>query len=218
MQLTGLAKTTAHRLLSDLQDLDMVSRDGEHYRLGNAIHELIAPREEQHTKFLRNTLKPLLLPLYEKTRYVIGLSVRDGDTVRFIELVYSERYSPVIGRLEMPVPLPESAAGKALLAYPSTRPAPGHGERFAPARFAAQPGLDTELARIRSRGIALDESGSQLGMSAAAIPVFDPRGQPLAALSIGAVPEAFDLARGCSLLRHSGLHARRILRRTSGGA
>ncbi|MEV0280539.1 IclR family transcriptional regulator C-terminal domain-containing protein [Streptomyces sp. NPDC050610] len=215
VQLTGLAKTTAHRLLADLQDLDMVSRDGECYRLGNAVHELAASREEQHIKFLRLALKPLLLPLYEKTRYVVGLGVQHGDSVRFIELIYSEQYSPVIGRLEKPTPLCQSAAGKALLAYPPARFAPGRGRQSRLETLAAQSSLGPELARIRTRGIALDERESQPGISAAATPVFGPRGQPLAALSIGAFPEVFDLARGCALLRHSSRHARRILQRTA---
>ncbi|KOG85174.1 IclR family transcriptional regulator [Streptomyces varsoviensis] len=218
VQLTGLAKTTAHRLLADLRELEMVSRDGEGYRLGSAVRELGAPREEEHTKRLRNALKPVLLPLHEQTRYVVGLGVRSGENVRFIELVYSERYSPVIGRLEEPAPLPGSAAGKALLAYPPARCAPGRGgrdsaEREEAERSAARPELGTELARIRSRGIALAERESELGLSAAATPVFGPHGQPLAALSIGAVPEMFDVARGCALLRRAGLHARRVLRR-----
>ncbi|MEV0261257.1 IclR family transcriptional regulator C-terminal domain-containing protein [Streptomyces sp. NPDC050617] len=215
VHLTGLAKTTAHRLLADLQDLDMVSRSGECYRLGAAVRELAVPREEQHTRYLRYALKPLLLPLYEKTRYVVGLGVQNGNTVRFIELIYSEQYSPVIGRLEKPVPLLDSAAGKALLAYPPARYAPGPGRKGGAEPLAAQSSLGAELTRIRNRGIALDERAAPLGLSAAAAPLFGPRGQPLAALSIGAAPEVFDLARGCALLRHAGPHARRILQRTS---
>ncbi|MFE7122150.1 IclR family transcriptional regulator [Streptomyces sp. NPDC057654] len=214
VQLTGLAKTTVHRLLADLQELDMVSRNGECYRLGTAVRELAVSREEQHTRYLRYALKPLLLPLYEKTRYVVGLGVQHRNTVRFIELIYSEQYSPMIGRLEKPVPLLESAAGKALLAYPPVQYAPGPGRRGGAETLAAKSSLGTELARIRSRGIALDERDARLGLSAAATPLFGPRGQPLAALSIGAAPEVFDLARGCALLRNAGPHARRILQRT----
>ncbi|EFG04057.1 IclR family transcriptional regulator [Streptomyces clavuligerus] len=213
VQSTGLAKSTAHRLLTELHVLEMVHRDGEFYSLGKAVLDLSRPRESEQVRLLRHLLKPVLLTLYERTRHIVGLSVRDGTTACFVELIYSQRYSSVVGRLEQPTPLHRTPAGKVILAHTEAdraRPPAGPGNGW------AGPELAMELAGIQRSGICLGPHGTApgaaSGIATAAVPVLGAQGQILAALSAGGHPEAFDPTAVCALLRQCGAHAHRVLR------
>ncbi|MCF3119141.1 helix-turn-helix domain-containing protein [Streptomyces arenae] len=215
VRLTGLPKSTAHRLLAELQAVGIVRRDGMRYQLGDAVWELTVSKEEDQARKTRKELKPLLLQLHGRTRYLVGLGVPSGGAVRFIDLMYGEEYRGLAGLIEEESSLMASAAGKALLAHCpqlvseiAQRANPGGGAE----PLTLPPALSVEIADTQRRGFSLDQRPSRLGIAAAAVPVFGMSEQPLAALSIGAYPQRFDLAMASALLRHTAAHASRVLR------
>ncbi|MFI9383481.1 IclR family transcriptional regulator [Kutzneria sp. NPDC052558] len=202
---TGLPRSTAHRLLTELESHGAVRRQGDGYRLGAAITRLVTDEEDEPTRRIRHALKPTLAAVYERTHYLVGLAVSGepgAPTVRFIDIVCGDDHRRVIDRIERQSALHVSAAGRTLLAFdPELR-----------AGFTAvnSDALDRELSRIRLHGVALGVVSPGLDIAAAAVPVFG--SGPVAALSIGTRGDRFDLALASGILRHASAHARRVLR------
>ena len=180
----GLHKSTAHRMLASLEGKGFVIRDPvtDKYKLGFRIWELAAN--------LSRTDDPeiVLLPELERLRDELGetvsLYVRDGFERVRIQAVQSRhavrRVAPVGARL----PLYVGASSKILVAYA----APGEEQHLMcdsqwpptidKAAFAAQ------LADIRSQRYAMSFEERELGVAAAAAPIFNRAGQLVAALSV----------------------------------
>jgi len=200
---TGLPKSTVHRLLAELRAHDAVSRTGGHYELGAAALRLAAPRDTARTRAIRHAVKPLLVALHANTHHLVGLGVRRGATVEFIDLVYTRRYSRLACAWGEAADLRASAAGRVLLAH-DREPARAHG-------LDLSPGLCAELARIRRSGVAVLTDAGAVAM---AVPLFGDEERPLAALSVAAYQGLFDRAATYDLLRRASFHARAVLCRS----
>lgn len=215
---TGLPKSTVHRMLAELGKHDVVRRQGDHYYLGGAVQRLTASRLD-HATILRRAIKPVLVQLHARTRYVVGLGVSGTLNVKFADTIYDSDYSGAIDRIEDSSFLLASAAGKILLAY-------DHGllMEFASLIETCSPknailrfpeNLGTELSEIRRRKISHSTADANSKIAATAIPVFDADQRIVAALSIGAYRDRFDSALAHGLLRRAGLHAHIIMRQQS---
>ncbi|MFD5554652.1 IclR family transcriptional regulator [Streptomyces sp. NPDC127068] len=216
VEFTGLAKSTVHRLLNNLQHVQLLERDGEQYRLGVALYQLAARLDDERYQLLRHLLKPLLLRLHEETRQLVGLAVTSGTRTRFLELMYSQQYSHLARRFERPAPLHATTPGKALLAYAPRR----EGQLFPSANRASSSStlpqglltLSAVITGIRERGYVL-ERDEHLGIATAAAPVGRPGAWPLSVLSISAHVDA-DWVQRIAVLRGGVHQAREILLRS----
>lgn len=159
---------TAHRIVGELVEFGALRRD-EHgrYRIGRRIWRAAqnAGRE------LRDTARPHLADLYQRTGHGSHLAIRDGGLVMVVDRMYGSGRPLGAAEAGDRLPLHLSAAGKILLAYeePMIRTAyvdaaPPPGAPFEAADLAA------ELDRIRAQGWATNER-TETGSASLAVPV-----------------------------------------------
>lgn len=183
----GVAKSTAHRLLTALCSRGMVDRipDTGHYRLGLHLWELGQLVQD------RTPLRQVALPVLEEVRLRTGqttyLAIVDDADVVFVEVLPSLSGLPLLGERQRRVPLHTTSAGKVLAAFN-----PEVSEARIAAGFPAltdrtirSPGQWAScLADVRRRGLAVSDSDNLLGVASVAAPVTDTSGQAVAAVSV----------------------------------
>jgi IclR family transcriptional regulator, acetate operon repressor len=218
---TGLAKATAHRLLAELVEWDVVERTPGGLRLGMRLFELgqLAPRQ----RGLAEAAAPFLADLFEATRETVHLAILDVPSVPGTapEVVYLQKLEStsaprVPSRVGGRMPAYCTGVGKALLAF-SPRPvveqvlAAGLVRRTP--RTVVAPGLlDRELAEVRGRGVAEEHEESTVGIACVAAPVLDTAGRALAAISITGWANRLDTTRFAPAVRTAALSLSRALR------
>jgi IclR family transcriptional regulator, acetate operon repressor len=218
---TGLAKATAHRLLAELAEWDVVERTPGGLRLGMRLFELgqLAPRQ----RGLAEAAAPFLADLFEATRETVHLAILDVPSVAGTapEVVYLQKLEStsaprVPSRVGGRMPAYCTGVGKALLAF-SPRPvveqvlAAGLVRRTP--RTVVAPGLlDRELAEVRARGVAEEHEESTVGIACVAAPVLDTAGHAFAAISITGWANRLDTTRFAPAVRTAALSLSRRLR------
>ena len=187
----GVAKSTAHRLLSTLMSRGLIEQNPGNgkYRLGLRLYELgqLAVTRDQ----LRQGARPLLEELREVTGWTVQLSVPSGVDTLVLERLQTLRSFRAKADWSRRVPAHVTAHGKALCAYDPDLAA----RRLAaglipltphsitdPVRFRA------ELADIVRRGYATATGEALPDISSVAAPVIDWRGRAIAAVSINGPP------------------------------
>lgn len=187
---TGLALSTTHRLVGELEQWGALQRDANgRYQIGLRLWEL-----GQHAgRQVREIARPLLQDLYSLTQETVHIAVREGVEALYIDRVYGSRRVPQASRVGGRLPLHATAVGKVLLAF---------DESWLREAVLAQPlesrtphthvdprALRIELAVIRERGYALTLDEVRLGSASIAVPVFQREGGIGAALGLVAAAE-----------------------------
>ncbi|MGY1633985.1 IclR family transcriptional regulator [Geodermatophilus sp. SYSU D01186] len=190
--LLGVARSTAHRLLTALRRRGFVTQDRPNgaYRPGPALYEIGLAAVNRID--IRRVARPVLEQLREETQETVSLALLEGTTVRFLDCAESPRSVRVGNRTGVVRPAHASAVGKAVLAglsdaeldrrYPGGT-LPG-GTTTAALTDLGQ--LRAELATIRAQGYALNWEESADGVCAVAVALRDTVGQPLAGLGVAA--------------------------------
>ena len=152
---TGLALSTTHRLLAELEEWGALQRDvNGRYQIGLRLWEL-----GQHAgRQVREIARPLLQDLYSLTQETVHIAIRENTEVLYIDRVYGTRRVPQASRVGGRLPLHATAVGKVLLAYEETwlreavlaQPL----ESRTPNTHVDPAGLRLELELIRARGYA----------------------------------------------------------------
>lgn len=183
---TGIPKPTAHRILGELAEWELVERTATGHRLGVRLFELgaLAPLQRR----LRETAEPFLADLLETTRSTVHLAVLDGAEVVYVDKL-SSRHGPVLAsRLGGRMPAHCTGVGKALLAHSSSSALSQMfrcGLRRRTPRTLVAPGLVLrELSTVRRRGIAEEHEESTRGIACVAAPVIGEDRQAVAAVSV----------------------------------
>src|SRR5882757_4866950 len=184
-----LPKSTVHRLLARLIELDAVEHHGAGYKLSLGLMQLGATTPAA-------SMRDLALP------YLAGLHRWTGETVHFgvlrqFDVVYLEKLarsnSPVVlSRVGGRLPANCTAIGKALLAWedlddlaaflPSPMP------KLTPGSVSNVDNLIAELHEVKGHGLARERNEAQPGLSCVAAPVVV-RGIAVAAVSVGYVSD-----------------------------
>ncbi|WP_158703312.1 IclR family transcriptional regulator [Pseudonocardia dioxanivorans] len=187
----GVARSTAHRLLSALLRREFVVQDATKvYHRGPAF--VAAGFGTERNSLVRAVVRPHLEALARQAGETCHLVVLEGNGARFIDAVESDQTLRVGSRIGMLLPAHTTAAGKALLAelsqpdffalYPRGLP----GLR---AELAKRTTLQRELAMVRRRGWATNIDESERGITAVAVAIKDEVGLALASIAI-ACPSA----------------------------
>ena len=183
----GVAKSTAHRLLTTLCARGMAEQNPEtgRYRLGMrlfALGQLAASRSRMHRLAL-----PLLAELKQRTGDTIHLAIPDGVDMLYVERLETVREMPLMSAVPRRIPCHATSSGKAVAAF---------DERLATARVTAgltketastlvSPGqYRADLVATRRRGYAVSVDETVVGLTSVAAPVFDHAGKACAAISI----------------------------------
>jgi len=188
-QRLGLHKSTTHRLLSLLKKKRLITADttSQLYSLGPGIVELawIILRQQD----VRTVCAPYLERLRQATNETVSLYIRMGDCRVCIEELESGqeiKYAQTVG---LTAPLHVGAPGKVLLAF--LPPAELEAVLAALPLTAVTSHTITdheqlleELHTVRQRGYAVSVGERSPWASAAAAPIWDGSGKPIAALSV----------------------------------
>jgi DNA-binding IclR family transcriptional regulator len=170
-RLSGVPKSTTHRVLAMLVELGAVERNGTAYRIGDAMFSYGSRAPEVA---LRAAALTHLESLRRQTRQAVHFAVLRKQEVLYLErLSGSSAISPAMVGGRLPAHL--TGAGKALLAYASAETVNHYLDRRLTARTGASitsaGSLRHELARVRNRGVAFDHGEAARGLYCVAAPV-----------------------------------------------
>ncbi|MEI3845824.1 MULTISPECIES: IclR family transcriptional regulator [unclassified Microbacterium] len=175
---TGLAASTAHRLVAELEREELLERMPDRsYRLGIRLWEFAA--RTPGAVGLRELARPWLEAVHARVRQHAQLGVRSGRDVLFLERLSTREAvvnATIIGGR---VPLPVSSSGLVLLAHAG----PGVVDdviaagwpAFTPATIRGGDELRAVLRRVRADGFALTDGHVHPGTRGLAVPIADAR-------------------------------------------
>lgn len=169
----GLPRTTISRILSALEDEEMVAGNGPRgrFRVGPEISRLAAAANRE----LVGLVHPMLVELSTELAETVDLSVLDGNRVTFIDQVDAPHRLRAASAVGESFPLYSCAPGKALLALqPSARLAellPAVLTPLTEHTITSPKRLREQLARVRQTQVAYDYEEQNAGICAAGIAV-----------------------------------------------
>ena len=180
---TGLAKSTASRLLLALERNGLVRRDeAGRFRPGEMFVRFAWQGGAEAG--LTEVAQPYLDRLGRVTGETVNLGVGRGGVVAQIAQVDSAYVIGATNWLGRPVPLHCTAIGKVLLAYGAATLPAGRLDRRTEATITSRAALTSELAAVRERGYAVIDGELEPGLVAVAAPVRRDGGAVVAALSV----------------------------------
>ena len=210
---SGLAKSTAHRMVGELVRLGWLEQTGAKVRLGLRLFELgqLVPRQ----RALKDAALPFMEDLREATSSNVHLAVLEGIEVVYVEILRVRDSQPLPSRVGGRLPAHATGVGKAILAFSPSDVVRARVEAGLPRRTAytvIMPGaLMRELATIRETGISYDRQESAMGVVCAAAPVFGADGRVLGSLSVTGRAERLDTERMAPAVRTAALALSRQL-------
>lgn len=183
----GMPKSTAFRLLADLESAGFVERSGTKYRLGISLFELGSRVGFCRPNGLRELAMHDLSELHVNTGLTAHLGVLEGGEVVYVEKVHGGNPLRTVTTPGARQPASCSGLGKAMLAWTGPQEV----------RFVVEAGLPRltrnsitepgrffrELDRIREAGVAYDREESALGLTCVAAPLIA-GGRVVAAVSV----------------------------------
>ncbi|HLW45036.1 MAG TPA: IclR family transcriptional regulator [Acidimicrobiales bacterium] len=183
-RICGLHKSTVSRLAATLERAGFLRRAGERYRLGMEPLRLGAVAVASFDPL--SATRPAMERLSALSGETVNLAVPDGDAVLNVAeipgtfiLSASDGWT---GRRTAPH---AAANGKVLLAFGALALRPDAPlERYTERTITDRRLLEAELERTRERGYAIAVSELEIGLAAAAAPVFDGEGRCVAAISV----------------------------------
>lgn len=169
-----LPRTTIHRILSALEDEQLVTPGvsaRSRYRIGPEVTRLAAAASRD----LVSLVHPLLVDFSSRLAETVDLSVLDGDQVTFVDQVDAPHRLRAASAVGESFPLHSCAPGKALLAaLPQSRVSqllPTHLITSTARTVTSTRELLDQLEGVRQTGIAFDYEEQNEGICAAGIAI-----------------------------------------------
>ena len=186
-----MAPSTAHRLLTTLENVRFVRQDPatRAYVAGGALLELGVAVVRSFD--VLGLLRPILQRLSEELGETAHLVVLQGQSILFADSVETTKALRIGSRVGRVMPAYCTAGGKAILAtlpspalrslYPDSRL-----EQMTPRSHGTFGELEADLERIRERGYALNFGESEPEVAAVAMALPQVGGQAPAAITVSA--------------------------------
>lgn len=184
----GLPKSTVYRLLSNLESREYVrcNIDGT-YQLGLKL--LTVSLQVEQSFELKQAAHPYLLALNASAQETVHLAILQGGKVLYIDTIESPQSIRLVAKIGASNPVHCTALGKSLL-FAQT------DEEIA--RLLRVQGMEkrteytirsiedflVEMKVCRARGYAFDEKESALDARCVGAPIFGPKGNVIAAMSV----------------------------------
>ncbi len=189
-QITGLHKSTVHRLIGTLQSKGYIDKDPEsdNYKLGMKI--LLLGSAILEGLDLRTAARISLQQLSNYVKETVHLSILDDFEAVYIDKVDSPDSSIKLNsQIGKRVPLHCTAVGKVLLLSFDQEKIKEFAEkkklkRFTKNTITTVPELMAELASISENGYAVDNVEFEEGIRCVAAPIYDHTGNIVASISI----------------------------------
>jgi len=217
----GLARSTAHRLLGELEREGLVERWPDRtYRLGVRLYELAS--RTPGALGLRETARPFLIGVQSAVRQHTQLAVLAG-----IDVLYIERFSARESAINHTIlggrtPVHASSFGLAMLAHAPGETvdavvAAGFVPSFTDRTIRAEAELRATLRRIRSDGFVVLEGHIHPASTGIAVPVYGPHGAVYAAIGVIVPNDGSSPLPHIELLRTASAGITKALERAAAG-
>jgi|SRR5579859_1743400 len=185
---TGLAPSTAHRLLKTLQQRRYVSHDAERGLWFVGVQSFTVGAAFLRTRNIVAAARPVMRQLMEDSGESVSLAVLDGADAVYLAQIECRAMMRALARPGGRAPLHCSGVGKALLAaLGEAERAPLYGRvqftRYTEHTLTDAAALEAALQPIASQGFAVDDEEFALGLRCVAAAVRDEYGEPVAAIS-----------------------------------
>ncbi len=170
----GVAKSTAHRVLTTLLSRGFVEQDEDSglYRLGIHLYEL--GQLAQARNEIRHVALPTLRDVARVTGHTVNFGVPDGADIVFVERLETQAGVRILGHVGRRLPAHCTSSGKAIAAHnialDRSRRHAGFPPRFR-GTIRREEVWDAELEKVRRRGFATSTDASFEGVSSVAVPV-----------------------------------------------
>ena len=170
----GVAKSTAHRLLTTLVTRGFVEQDlhSGHYRLGMHLFELGQLAHARNE--LRHVAMPVLRQIHQTTGLTVNFGVADGPDVVFLERLENRDGVRILGHFGRRLPGHTTSSGKVIAAFNSSVYAARVAAGFPPrvtGTVRTMADWATQVEQVRKLGYAVSHSESFEGSSSVAVPV-----------------------------------------------
>lgn len=187
---TGLHASTAHRILGSLIQNRFIERDGAgHYRLGMRLLQLGV---RLHSNIdLRAVALPVMEALRDRLGESVNLTLREGDTVVYIEKATPNRMMHVQQLVGSRAPLHVTAVGKLMLGAAGDDAIRGYSQRtnlpaYTRNTITTLQRLTNECHEAVARGYALDNEEAEIDVGCIGVLLYDSTGNVAAGLSVSA--------------------------------
>lgn len=184
---TAMSKSTTHRILVTLRDLGYAEKnmDGE-YTIGAKMFELVS--YHINTLELQTESKPYLTALRQELNLTAHLGVLDGPYVVYVEKISLYPGTRLYTQVGYRSPAYCSSMGKCLLACLSGDELEDvldqcEFEQFTVHTYTKPREFKKYLHQVRKQGWAMDNEEYKLGHRCIGAPIFDYRGDAVAAIS-----------------------------------
>lgn len=198
-RMTGLSSSTTGRLLGSLKELGLLVQDPESRQYSLAGKVLSWAEVYTNTVDVRSVALPFIYDLQRSTGETISLYIMEGEERICVERLESQQNVRVVARVGRRLPLHAGSAGKLFLAYltPEAREImltshPLH--TFTDQTMVDPVKLKEEIAKIKQQGYATSHGEWTIDASGVAAPIFNQRGEMIAALTISGPTQRFDEA------------------------
>jgi IclR family acetate operon transcriptional repressor len=176
-RITGLSRSTVHRLLSTLRRHELVQQvpGGRNYALG---------------PHLQDVAKVVMTELRDKCEETVGLHTPLGPFTRTVldQVESRQQLRRTYGEIGVPIPIYQGAPGKVLLSHADVelqeRILAGKLEAATSRTITDPDKLRKELVRAKKNGFALSFEERIEGISTVAVPISNHTGAVIAALSV----------------------------------
>lgn len=188
-QRVGLPPSTAHRLLTTLERRRFVQFDNSQRRWCIGVQCFTVGSAFLPRRDLVRTALPFMRQLMETSGETVNLAVESNGEAVFLAHVESNEMMRASSRPGSRVPLHGSAVGKAIMSFMPEREVTRilHKQglrRLTPNTIVSPTQLRLALGEVREKGYAFDNEEHAFGVRCVAAPVFDERGEAVAAISL----------------------------------
>lgn len=187
-QQVGLPASTAHRLLTTLEQERYVRFDHEGRSWSVGVQAFKTGCAFTKSRSLGALARPHMRLLMENAGETVNVAVEDEGEAVYLAQVECRQMMRAFARPGSRAPLHASAVGKAMLSTMSDKTLSHilHQRgmpRLTPKTITTPSTLRAELERVRASGYAVDDEEHAVGLRCIAAPIFDETGEAIAAIS-----------------------------------
>ncbi|HKQ95790.1 MAG TPA: IclR family transcriptional regulator C-terminal domain-containing protein [Aestuariivirgaceae bacterium] len=205
----GLPTSTAHRLLTTLQNERFVRFDPERSAWLVGVQAFRVGSTFLRSRDLATVARPFMRRLMEQSGETVNLAIADRGEAVFLAQVECNKVMRAITGPGGRAMLHCSGVGKAVLAHMNPIECEKHlrlvdFRRETVATIATAEALKRELATIAARGYAVDNEETAIGLRCVASPLFNEHGDAIAGLSVSGptarIPESRIASLGAAVM------------------
>ncbi len=185
----GLPNSTAHRLLTTMQNERYVRFDSEHSAWVIGVQAFRVGSAFVRSRDLVSIARPFMRRLMNQSGETVNLGIADRGEVVYLAQVETQKMMRAIAGPGGRAPLHCSGIGKALLSHAE------HGEfertlstlsymRETPKTLCSEDALRQDLKRGMQHGYFLDDEENAIGLRCVAAVIFNEHGEAAAGLSV----------------------------------